>query len=212
MKVVRRGTRHLALAGALMGACLATGCDTVHDWSLTYRLWDSGEFRRFDEPAPDPKLALFQSPDGRDVLVEYDSLPENRDTPERRAYWLRTGQSGVADRRKPEFISPAATNGLAPIPVIIVNSQIAAQPAQTVPYAVCARGGRSFLLFETAAEGQSIDLPVYQQASGNAMKLALTPLAVTGDTLMVGGGVAVVGAIAYCEARAGAPITWPSGQ
>ena len=37
----------------------STGCETVEKYSLTYRVWDNGNWCKFNEPMPNPNLALF---------------------------------------------------------------------------------------------------------------------------------------------------------
>jgi hypothetical protein len=55
---------------------LLTGCTTVEKYSLTYRLWDNGDLRKWSEPAPNPNLALFEATNAADVLVQYDALKQ----------------------------------------------------------------------------------------------------------------------------------------
>ena len=54
-------------------ALLLTSCTTVEKYSLTYRVWDNDDWRKWSEPAPNPNLALFQSTNYTDVLVQYDA-------------------------------------------------------------------------------------------------------------------------------------------
>ncbi len=55
---------------------LGTGCDTVHQYSLTYRLWDDEDLRKWSEPATDPKLELYALPERKDVVVRYGAFSE----------------------------------------------------------------------------------------------------------------------------------------
>ena len=54
----------LVAAGLLL---LGTGCETIEKYSLTYRLWDNGDLRKWSEPAPNPKLAMFEATNHADV-------------------------------------------------------------------------------------------------------------------------------------------------
>jgi len=42
---------------------MVTGCETVQQCSLSYRLWDNETFCKWSEPSPNPHLALFETPD-----------------------------------------------------------------------------------------------------------------------------------------------------
>ena len=52
----------------------------------------------------------------------------------------------------------------------------------------------------------AFDLPVYVETSGTPIRVALTPFAVAGDTVMVGAVAAVVGFLLW--AQIGAPTYW----
>ena len=62
------------LASSLL--LLATGCQTVENYSLTYRVWDNDSWCKFNEPMPNPNLALFEATNHAYVLVEYDAFSE----------------------------------------------------------------------------------------------------------------------------------------
>jgi hypothetical protein len=57
-------------------ALLLTGCTTVENYSLTYRVWDNDDWRKFSEPAPNQNVALFEATNHACVLVEYDAFSE----------------------------------------------------------------------------------------------------------------------------------------
>ncbi len=50
--------------------------------------------------------------------------------------------------------------------------------------------------------GATFDLPVYPETSGTLTRVVLTPLAVAGDTVMVGAVAAVVGCVLWLEGGA----------
>src|SRR5436309_2057213 len=85
---------------------LATGCTTVEDYSLTYKLWTNPQLRRFAEPAPEPHLALVASVQNKDLLVQYDEILEQSDKVRRRAFFLRQNAERIGRREKPRFLNP----------------------------------------------------------------------------------------------------------
>jgi len=56
----------LLAAGLLL---LATGCETVEKYSLTHRVWDNDDWCQFNQPMPNPNLALFEATNHACVLV-----------------------------------------------------------------------------------------------------------------------------------------------
>src|SRR5882724_10711202 len=74
-----------------------TGCE-----SLTGQLWsgDYGDDHR--HAAPEPALNLSQTPDQKDVLVQYDEMRSKDAKIQRRAYLLFANQKTVAAVRKPQ--------------------------------------------------------------------------------------------------------------
>jgi len=183
-------------AGLLL---LLTGCETVEKYSLTYRLWDNGDLRKFSEPAPDPKLALFEIGSRTNLLVQYDALSEQHSAVKRRAYYLRPNEARIAASKKPKWAEPSAAGGKKPIPVL-PTQDAAANPASELPaYAVLTREGRGFTLYPSMESEATFDLPVYAETSGTLTRVVLTPLAVAGDTVMVGAVAAVVGFFGWLE-------------
>lgn len=72
------------LAGLLMAAA---GCETVQKYSLTAKLGDTENFRKWSEPAPGPNVALSETKDGQDILVQYDAFSEKHAVVKRQAYY-----------------------------------------------------------------------------------------------------------------------------
>src|ERR1041385_7724041 len=91
---------------------LATGCTTVEDYSLTYKLWTNPQLRRFAEPAPEPHLALAAGRKNNDVLVQYDEILEQNDKVRRRAYFLRQNAERIGRREKPRFLNPQIASAM----------------------------------------------------------------------------------------------------
>jgi hypothetical protein len=189
----------LKLAVVFCPGLLLTGCETARHYSLTYKLWDNTNLSSFDEPSPEPRLALFDVKNGNDVLVQYDSVSDKRNGIERRAYFLQPNRARIETRKKPRFVNLSTVGGLKVIPVFSVETT---NKPSLEPYAVVASDGRQFTLYRGNDNPELCKLPVYEEASGNLTRTALTPLAVTGDTLMVGGVAAFVGFILWVEAGA----------
>ncbi len=126
-------------AGLLL---LFTGCQTVEKYSLTYRVWDNSDWRKFSEPAPDPKLALFEASNRTDVLVQYDALSEKRSAVKRRTYFLQPNQARIAAGEKPEWAEPSAAEGKKAIAVLPTQSALSNLPPEPlVAYAVTTKEG-----------------------------------------------------------------------
>lgn len=189
--------------GLLLGGLLflGTGCTTVQKYSLSYRVWDTGELRKFSEPAPDPNLALFKARQDQEVLVQYDAWSEKNEAVKRRAYYLRLNQTRISSGKKPRFVNPSKAAGLTPIPVLQWDSVNTNAPPALAEYAVTAEDGRRFDLYPSTGRRETHDLPVYPESSGTPMRVALTPFAVAGDTVMAAGVVAFIGIIVLAESH-----------
>jgi len=188
---------------ALVGLVLAlTGCETVEKYSLTYRLWDNGEWRNFNQPAPSPNLALFDTTNHTDVLVHYDALSEEHATVERRSYYLGQNEKRNAAGKKPKLVGLSAADGMKPIPVLPEQSTVSNLPPDLTSYAVVDKGGRRFTLHPPADSTATFDLPVYPETEGTPARIVLTPFAVAGDTVMVGLVAAFVGLLLWVQSGA----------
>jgi hypothetical protein len=200
-KLRRLAARRLRL---LLLVPLLTGCQTVEKYSLTYRLWDNGEMRKFSDPAADPHLALFEATNHADVLVQYDAWSEKRSRIMRRSYYLGLNQGRIADGREPTWLKPPMPEDLMPIRIIPAQFDPANPSSKSIRCAVTSRDGQSFTLYSCTGATNSFDLPVYVESSSMATRLVLSPFAAAGDTVMVG-GVAAVGCF-LLWVQAGAPI------
>jgi hypothetical protein len=185
---------------------LLTGCETVEKYSLTYRVWDNDDWRKWSEPAPKPNLVLFESTNYTDVLVQYDAFSEKHSKVERHAYYLHPSQARIEAGTKPELVKPSEADGMRPIPVLLTQGGLTNQPSKLPAYAVVTREGRGFTLYRSMGSESAFDLPVYVETSGTPIRVGLTPFAVAGDTVMVGAVAAVVGFLLW--AQIGAPAYW----
>ncbi len=179
------------LATGFLLAC--TGCETVEKYSLTHRLWHSGDWQQFSEPAPNPNLALFEATNRSDLLIQYDALSEKSSTPRRRAYFLNPNERRIATGKKPKWVNLSVTNRMDPIPVLATPTVDTNRPPQMPAYAVPSKGGRAFTLHGLMKSETTFDLPVYTESSGTPVRVILTPLAVAGDTVLVTAASAAVG-------------------
>lgn len=159
---------------ALLLIC-STSCKTVHEYSLTYKLWNDDNLNNYSEPVPDPKLAIFQTPN-HELLITYDEERENSSKIKRRAYYLKPNLELIAQNKKPHFIN---TNSipLSPLPHTLTN--------------------RQFSVVRDVAEGP-YRLPVYCERDGTVLKSVLTPFALVGDVVMVGVVAGFVGLCMMC--------------
>ena len=199
-----RGSYRLGLG--IVVVLLLTGCETVEKYSLTYRVWNNDDWRKFSEPAPNPNLALFEATNHADVLVQYDAFSEKHSTVKRRAYYIRPNQARVGAGTKPELVKPSVADGMKPIPVLPTQGALTNQPPGLPAYAVVTKEGRGFTLYRPMESESTFDLPVYTETSGTPTRIVLTPFAVAGDTVMVGAVAAAVGFLLW--AQIGAPTYW----
>jgi hypothetical protein len=170
--------------GVIVGLLL-TGCETVEKYSLTYRLWDNEDLRKWSEPAPNPNLALFEATNHADVLIQYDAFSEKRAAVMRHSYYLHLNQARIEAGTKPALLKPSAADGLKPIPVLPGPGTLTNQALGLPAYATVTREGRAFTLVHPPEPPTTFDLPVYADTSGTPTRAALTPFAVVGDTVMV---------------------------
>lgn len=189
----------LVVAGLLL---LLTGCKTVEKHSLTYRLWDNRDLSKWSEPAPNPNLAIYEATNDADLLVQYDALSEKHSAAKRRAYFLLRNEARIAAGKKPELVSVAVADGMKPIAVLPTQVAVTNLPPELAAYAVVTNMGRGFTLYRPAQPAATFDLPVYAETSGTPTRIALTPFAVAGDTVMVGVLAAGVGFLLWVQSGA----------
>ena len=90
-----------------------------------------------------------------------------------------------------------------PIPILPTQVAVTNLPPELPAYAVATKAGRGFTLYRPMEPEVKYDLPVYEETSGTATRILLTPFAVAGDTVMVGAVAAVVAFV--CWVQSGAP-------
>jgi hypothetical protein len=175
---------------------LLSGCQSSGDWSLTYKLWNNEALHAFKMPASEPRIQLFADERQSDVLVVYDELAENSGAIRRRAFFVNRNLDRMRAGRKPRFVRPKASDGLKPIPLIPAGS------SEKVPASglsvVMKSNQQEFVVHSDGRELGPVSLPTYG-STGSFTKGLLTPLAVTGDTLIVGTVVGLYMAVAYAH-------------
>jgi hypothetical protein len=178
---------------------IVSGCETVQEYSLSYKLWNNEDFRKWNEPAPDPHLALFETPARTNLLVAYDAFSEKRSVVKRQAYYLQPNQVRIKAGKAPKLVAPAASAGMNSIPVLGAKTIATNPPPHLTNYAIIAETGREFTMHPQAQPAEAYQLPVYPESTGMIIRVALTPVAVVGDTAMVGLVAGVVALIAACQ-------------
>lgn len=158
---------------------------------VTHALWTNGYLDDVNEPDISASPQLFEAKSHQDLLVVYREHSERSDQTRPRAYWLNQNEKRVAQNRQPYFVGTNQMRGL--LPVTILPAPVA--PGTNLPpsfYAVIQTNRQSFTLYAGESKIGSHDLPVYNDGKGKYERLALTPLAVTADLIIIG---CVVGCI-----------------
>jgi len=187
----------------LLTACLApglTGCRELNDWPLTYRLWDDRAFARFNEPADNPHLQLFQSARTNDVLVQYDEVREKNEKVRVRSFFLNRNLERLEGGKKPRFVSPRKADNLQPI---LLVSELSASDNSHRLIGVVSTHGHEVTLRDQDRELASFSLPVYETAGGKVERVILTPVAATCDVVILGVVAGVIVAYAWASSGAG---------
>src|SRR5260370_23953552 len=155
---------------------------------------------RFNEPADNPHLQLFQSARTNDVLVQYDEVREKNEKIRRRAFFLNPNLERLEGGKKPRFVSPRKSDNLQPIP--LVSEPHAADNSQGL-IGVVSSNGHEVTLRDQGLALASFSLPVYETAGGRVERVILTPVAATCDVVIVGVVAGVI--LAYWWAANGGP-------
>jgi len=187
----------------LLAACLAPGligCRALNDWPLTYNLWHNRMLARFNEPADNPHLQLFQSARTNDVLVQYDEVREKNEKVRVRSFFLNRNLERLEGGKKPRFVNPSKADNLQPIPLV---SELPAADNSHPLIGVVSTNGHEVTLCDQGRELASFSLPVYETAGGKVERVILTPVAATCDVVIVGVVAGVV--LAYWWAASGGP-------
>jgi hypothetical protein len=179
----------------LLALLISTGCETAREHSLTCRLWDPAE-RPSSRPAPEANLALFFSRTNRDVLVAYDALSERRETVERHTYFAAANETRIMEGKPPLYVNPSLSTDMIRIPVFGTTNLIGASGV-AARFPVLLDRGPGFELYRDGRSDGAYQLPVYDEGMSTGAQVALTPLAITGDTLVAAGVVATAGAVLW---------------
>jgi hypothetical protein len=198
-KFSRFGSRLVRFGIPLLLTLLAAGCETAQKYSLTYKLWDEGS-RPFSRPAPEPHLALFTSPANDDPVAAYDALSERNDRLDRRAYFIHTNEARIVAGKPPRYVDLSVITNLTSRPVVTTTNAVTNEGI-LARYPVNTDRGPGFELYRDGAIEGAYALPVYdEQKYGTVTRVALTPVAVAGDTLMAGVVVGTFGALLWLAA------------
>lgn len=162
-------------------AIALTGCECIQNHSLTHHVWNNSSFQRFREPAPAPKIEVFADAERKDFLVVYDEVRDTTEDLQRRAFFLGANQSRLADQRKPSFIDPKLAANLERVPL---NGNTNKFPFATFDKELTIHTDKGVI-------GPS-DLPAYENNSAKALRILVSPFAVTGDVVI---GALLVGSV-----------------
>jgi hypothetical protein len=158
----------------------------------TYALWNDGYLDVYKEPAPNPDLHLFHSQERDDFLVVYREQSDRSNAIRTRAYWLYSNQNRLNRELHPIFVSKKPTQNLPVIPVF--SSWPDNADTNHSFYAVYGTN-QTFTLFSGARSIGSYTLPAYPDRRSTAEKVALTPVTVTIDAVVITAAVVLV---LYC--------------
>jgi hypothetical protein len=172
------GITLIRLGTVLTLLLLLPGCCTPALWRKAAR-----------EPASNPGLQLFWSPNAGDVLVQYDEDCGAGKAAQVRTYWLyaySAVDTNVVSHPKPAFVDAGTCAGLEPIPVW-TNPPSAGDFMTNHWLAMAAPDRCSFTLWQDSRNQGDYSLPVYRARPLNPFeRVALTPVAVAGDTVLIG--------------------------
>ena len=88
---------------------------------------------------------------------------------------------------------------MTPIPVFEAATIVTNPPTHLTNYSIISESGREFTLHPQAERLGAFQLPSYPESPGTIVRIALTPLAAVGDTVMVGLVASVVALIVACQ-------------
>ena len=174
---------------------------------LTSQLWDSdysNNDHRWASTNSPPRF--YQTRDGKDVVVCYIERRDTDSMTRARAYLLYRNRSVVEGGHKPAFLRLSETKQLKQIP-LVVGSPSDADPSDESLQAVLLPDQHHFTLVSKGREIGTYALPDYFGENRKALQIILTPLAVTGDAVIV--GVAVVSIFGLIWLANGG---WPEGK
>jgi hypothetical protein len=185
-------------------ACLVpwiTGCQSLQDYTLTGKLWTGDVGVNHCTPAPEPNLKMSQTPDGKDVVVQYDEIFGDGSKTRKRAYLLLANRN-LAAGHKPRFLRNSKAAKLARTPLETDYLTNSAAAGDTALRAVLMEDLRHFSLVSNGREVGQYALPDYVTASGAWTKSVLTPFTVVGDVVIYAGVAALLAGYGYLASGA----------
>jgi len=191
----------VALARGAIAVCLVlalTGCQCVKEHSFTGALWNTGEFQHFREVDSQAPVSVFYVPSRDDYLFCYTDRRDGDDKPRRRALLLEQNSEALQSRRRPQFFS---TDRVTLIPVA-VNTDTNVLPRADV-------NSRQITVHAIAGDRGPYPAPTYEESMSTPIKVALTPLAVTGDATVISAFVALIAAASYAQSGGGFSFRGP---
>jgi hypothetical protein len=159
------------------------GCETAREWTITGRLWNGEDARRFSDPAPHPNVQLSQWRRTGDILVQYDAITGRSEQIKRRAFLLEENRLRLENHQKLVFLDNVADADLTNIPRCNHGSF---EASTNYPCYSMIDDERGFYLFRSDETPHEWRLPIYQESSGKWRNLAWTPIAVAGDCTILG--------------------------
>lgn len=173
---------------------VVTGCVQFPDASLTSKLWD-GEYDNDVRhwPSTNSLPSMYQSADGKDVLIAYEECSDSDWGTKARAYLLYKNRRVAVDGERPVFTRISKTNNLRPIPVT-KGSVNQADAVDKTLRAYMDSDGRHFTLVSGGRKIGTFSLPVYSADDKVLKRITLTPVVMLADgfvypavaTIMVG--------------------------
>ncbi len=176
----------MAAAASLLIA--GGGCETSYP-SMTCGMWNHSTFRSFREPAPEPRLIVYQATNRADYLVTYDEFSEASGSLRRRAFYLEANQKRLQSGRRPRFARLPSPEKLHALPMSGASTAgppgTPAGPASAaVLVEMMADDGRVFAVTTRDGRRTEVELPTYPAPAGETVRVLLTPLAVVGDAVV----------------------------
>jgi hypothetical protein len=143
----------------------------------TRAVWESGAHGAFHEPSIPSHLAIYESWNQKDFLVEYDDLGPDKDTPVRRAYYVLENADVILRARKPRFVSVELEPRGKPVP-LIAFSNLSANPFTDCPMYAVTENHQRFAIYRDGNRlvGQ-FELPTYRSSIGLVKGLIVMPWA-----------------------------------
>jgi hypothetical protein len=167
---------------------------------FTHQLWTDSQFDSWNEPAPAIGLQLFRDAPRHRVLVVYQEYSERREKTRLRAYFVDENRPPATNDLVPRFVNPDISRSLAPVAIF------SALPPKLPDsfFAVADTNAPGFTLFSDDVKNGPFTLPQYDDGSGLAKRIALTPVAATIDLTIAGGCLGIIWLYAEAPGLGGA--------